>query len=141
MKAAKRGNSKSGRSERAGRDDREERGERGRGGKGGRSGGNNNTMMIGLGVAGLVLVIICIAALSGNKAPDPKKAPVVNEVLTNASEYAEKARKLEASGDRLGAAEYYGKAAEAAGSDDAAQRYNMHAYELRKFTTLNMSHK
>ena len=143
MKSAKRGSSsaKSGRSERSDREDRNDKSERGRGGKGRGSANNNNTMMIGLGVAGVILLVIIVACLGGGNAAT--KAKAVNstpEVLTSASEYAEKGRQLEAAGDRLGAADMFGRAAEAAGSDDAAQKYNMHAYELRKFTTLNMSH-
>ena len=53
---------------------------------------------------------------------------------STATGYAEKAKQLEAAGDRYGAADMYEKAAEAAGSNDDARRYNMTAYQLRKFT-------
>ena len=139
MKPAKKGSN----SAKSNRSEREDRNEKGRGSKGRSGAGNNNTMMIGLGVAGLALLVIIIACMGGSPKPTAAKVNSAPEVLTSSSEYAEKAHQLEAAGDRLGAADMYGKAADAAdaaGSNEAAQRYNMQAYSLRKFTHLDMAH-
>jgi hypothetical protein len=121
------------------REDRESRRSKARGGAPGK---NSNMMMIGGGIAGVVLLIIiaiCAGGSSDKKAP-VQKAATTTENPVSASEFAARAKQKEDRGDRLGAADDYQRAAEACGSSDMATQYNMHAYQLRKFTTLNVAH-
>jgi hypothetical protein len=56
--------------------------------------------------------------------------------------WARRAEEKEARGDRLGAADDYeraGVAAQREGNSKMGETYTMHAYQLRKFTPLNMS--
>lgn len=121
------------------REDRDSR----RSAKAGR-GGDSNMMMIGLGVGAVVLLLMIVLIAGGgggDKAKDAtKKAAPTIENPGNPSEFAARAKQKEDRGDRLGAADDYQRAAEASGNSEMATQYNMHAYQLRKFTTLNMGH-
>jgi hypothetical protein len=140
MNAAKRGaapaSSKSARNDKSERGEREERGGRGKG-----RGDNMNMMLIGAGVVGIVLLVICVAAFGGGGGKKETKKQVPTEVIgQSSSELARHAAELEARGDKQGAADYYTRAAEACTNNEQAQQYNMHAYQIRKFTTLDMHH-
>ena len=144
MKAANRGASTSvggGAKSKSARNDKSERGEREERGRGKRGGDNMNMMLIGAGVVGVVLLVICVAAFGGSKKPEAlKQGPPPAEIGQNSSELARHAADLEAKGDKQGAADYYTRAAEACSNNEQAQQYNMHAYQIRKFTVLPMHH-
>ncbi len=143
MKAAKRGAGAGGsnKSIRGEKGEKGEKGEeRGRGGK--RGGDNMNMMMIGGGVVGIILLVVCVAAFGGKTKAEPKKQTTTTQVNYNYSELAGQADGLVKSNPAR-AADLYTQAAEqaeAAGNSSQAQLYASKAYQIRKFTTLDMHH-
>lgn len=108
---------------------------------------NSNKIYMGVGAGGVVLLLLGLMFMHFGKGKNtnetkPSEASL-SELTDNASssEWNKRAQLKESRGDRLGAADDYGKAGDAAereGSSAQATKYNMHAYQLRKFTPLDM---
>ncbi len=115
--------------------------------RGSSSPGMSTGMLIGIGAGVLVLAVIGFAVLGGGGNSDaPKEVPKEKLVddgdKTPSGTYVKMAEQSLAAGDRVKAAHYYSRAGEQAqheGSTSAAQKYEMKAYDLRKFTTLPLS--
>jgi hypothetical protein len=99
----------------------------------------DHTLYIVLGAgAGLLILGVLIYAFSGS--PRKEKVPPAPPAVT--AEWLEsEGRKAEQGGDRIKAYEYFARASdlyEQRGMSDKAQRLSMHAYDLQKFTPINV---
>jgi hypothetical protein len=113
----------------------------------GADGGMSPGMMIGIGIGAVVLLLFGALAMKGGSASKKKDVKTVEKAVdygdkTPSHVWAQRAEEKKSRGDRLGAADDFGRAAEAAereGSGRTAETYSMKAYDLRKFTVLNES--
>lgn len=114
----------------------------------GAGGGMSPGMMMGIGIGAVVLLLFGALAMTGGGSSKKKdSAKTVEKVIdygdkTPSHVWGQRAEEKKARGDRLGAADDFGRAAEAAereGSGRTAETYSMKAYDLRKFTVLNES--
>ncbi len=102
------------------------------------------TRIIDFSVTYRGLVLLGAFALTGKREEDdPKKKKDVlvdDGDKTPSSRYVQMAEERLAAGDKAKAGYYYSRAGDQAqkeGNQTAAQRYEMKAYDIKKFTTLN----